>query len=75
MTTTAGPASSAIGNHLARSHPSFDPRTFGHAKLSSLVADQPYFQTRSTNNRMQVSLKRKAATKKSTAKKAAAKKA
>jgi uncharacterized protein (TIGR00288 family) len=70
---------SAIGNHLARSHPSFDPRSFGHAKLSSLVSDQPYLQTQSSNNRMQVSLKRRttarATTKKATTRKTAAKKA
>ena len=58
---------SAIGNHLARSHPSFDPRSFGHAKLSSLASDQPYLQTQSNNNRMQVALKRKAPAKRATA--------
>lgn len=61
---------STIGNHLARTHPSFDPRTFGHTKLSSLIADQPYLQTRSSNNRMEVSLKRKATSKKAATKKA-----
>ncbi len=58
----------ALGSHLARSHPSWDPRTFGHGKLSSLVADQPYLETRSAGNHVEVGLKRKAA------KKAAAKK-
>jgi uncharacterized protein (TIGR00288 family) len=65
---------STIGNHLARSHPSFDPRSYGHAKLSSLVADQPYLQTQSSNNRMQVALKRKAPAKKATARRATARK-
>jgi uncharacterized protein (TIGR00288 family) len=50
----------ALGNHLARSHPSWDPRTFGHSKLSSLVADQPYLETRSAGNHLEVGLKRKA---------------
>lgn len=75
----------AIGNHLARSLPSWDTRTFGHSKLSSLVADQPYLQTRPAGNHLEVGLKQtrqqpreKAAAKKTTArkttKKAAAKK-
>ena len=58
----------AIGNHLARSHPSWDPRTFGHGKLSSLVGDQPYLETRSAGNHVEVTLKarrtRKPATRK-----------
>ena len=73
----------AMGNHLARSHPSWDPRTFGHGKLSSLVADQPYLETRSAGNHLEVTLKRKAAAKPvktatkttKTTRKAAAKKA
>jgi uncharacterized protein (TIGR00288 family) len=71
----------AIGNHLARSLPSWDTRTFGHSKLSSLVADQPYLETRPSGSHLQVALKQpraKAAAKKAparkTAKKAAAKK-
>jgi hypothetical protein len=58
----------SLGNHLTRSHPSWDPRTFGHGKLSSLVADQPYLETRKVGNHLEVGLKRKA-TKKATAKK------
>ena len=50
----------AIGHHLARSHPTWDPREFGHGKLSSLVDEQPYLQTRSTGNHLEVALKRKA---------------
>ena len=70
----------AIGNHLARSHPSWDPRTFGHTKLGSLVNDQPYLETRHEGNHLGVALKqtRKAAqqqpAKKSAAKKSPAKK-
>ncbi|WP_432476732.1 NYN domain-containing protein [Nocardioides sp. GXQ0305] len=59
----------ALGNHLARSHPSWDPRTFGHTKLSALVDDQPYLETRKVGNHLEVGLKRKA-TKKAAAKKA-----
>ena len=50
----------AIGNHLARSHPSWDPRTFGHGKLSSLVGDQPYLETRTVRQPPQVALKARA---------------
>jgi uncharacterized protein (TIGR00288 family) len=69
----------AIGNHLARSHPSWDPRHFGFTKLSSLVNDQPYLETRPGGKHLQVTLKqtrkstRKASAKKSTARKAPAK--
>ena len=35
----------SIGSHLSRTQAGFDPRTFGHAKLSSLVDAQPYLQT------------------------------
>ena len=65
----------AIGNHLARSHPSWDPRTFGHTKLGSLVTDQPYLETRHEGTHLGVALKqtRKAA-KKQPAKKTTAKK-
>jgi uncharacterized protein (TIGR00288 family) len=70
----------AIGNHLARSHPSWDPRTFGHTKLGSLVTDQPYLETRHEGNHLGVALKqtRKAAkkqpAKKTTSTKSVAKK-
>ena len=63
---------STIGNHLARSHPSFDPRSFGHAKLSSLVADQPYLETTGAGNDTRLRLKGKT-TKKTAAKKPAKK--
>ena len=48
---------SDIGNHLARSQASFDPRSFGHGKLSSLVTDQPYFETRKAGRQLEVRLK------------------
>jgi uncharacterized protein (TIGR00288 family) len=67
---------SAIGNHIRRSQPSFDPRAFGHAKLSSLVAAQPYLETRAAGNTTEVRLKqaRKKAAAKTTTKKTSAKK-
>ncbi|HLS45191.1 MAG TPA: OST-HTH/LOTUS domain-containing protein, partial [Ornithinicoccus sp.] len=34
-----------FGSHLRRMNASFDPRTFGHAKLSSLVEAQRYLET------------------------------
>jgi uncharacterized protein (TIGR00288 family) len=60
----------AIGNHLARSYPSFDPRTYGHTKLGSLVSDQPYLETRPAGNHLEVALKqpRKSAKKSTTTK-------
>jgi hypothetical protein len=36
----------ALGSHLNRTDPSFDPRTYGFAKLSDLVKDQPYLETK-----------------------------
>lgn len=37
----------------------FDPRDFGHSKLSTLVADQPYLETRTEGRSMEVSLKQR----------------
>jgi uncharacterized protein (TIGR00288 family) len=37
---------SALGNHLNRTDPSFDSRTYGFAKLGDLVKDQPYLETK-----------------------------
>lgn len=48
---------SAIGNHLSRTHASFDPRNFGHAKLSSLVAAQPYLESLTEGRQILVRLK------------------
>jgi uncharacterized protein (TIGR00288 family) len=46
----------ALGNQLNRTHPSFDARTFGGsaARLSTLVAAQPYLETSGTGNGMRV---------------------
>ncbi len=55
---------SAIGNHLARSQASFDPRSFGHGKLSSLVTDQPYLETQQSGRQLEVRLKARRTTKK-----------
>ena len=46
----------ALGNQLNRTHPSFDARTFGGsaARLSTLVADQPYLETSGSGNGMRV---------------------
>lgn len=36
----------SLGSHLNRTDPSFDPRTYGFAKLSDLVKAQPFLETR-----------------------------
>jgi uncharacterized protein (TIGR00288 family) len=48
---------SQIGNHLTRTHASFDPRNFGHSKLTALVQAQPYLETRGDAKRLEVRLK------------------
>ena len=48
---------SQIGNHLTRTHASFDPRNFGHSKLTALVQAQPYLETRGDAKRVEVRLK------------------
>ncbi|MGH3361150.1 MAG: NYN domain-containing protein [Nocardioides sp.] len=68
---------SAMGSHIQRSQPSFDPRAFGHTKLGELVAAQPYLETQADGRATRVRLKqarKKATAKKSAAKKGAAKK-
>ncbi|GAA2760792.1 NYN domain-containing protein [Actinopolymorpha rutila] len=37
---------SALGNHLNRTDPAFDSRTYGFAKLSELVKAQPFLETK-----------------------------
>ena len=66
----------AIGNHVSRTHSAFDPRMFGFAKLSNLVAEQGYLETTGSGNKIRIRLKgRKAATTTgTTARKAAPKK-
>jgi len=68
----------ALGQHLARSHASFDPRTFGHSKLSALVSDQPYLESKREQNHLILRPKpprARPAAKTAATKKAAAKKA
>ncbi|WP_022911018.1 NYN domain-containing protein [Aestuariimicrobium kwangyangense] len=69
---------SQVGQHLSRAHADFDPRDFGHAKLSSLVDEQPYLDTRTHGSGRQVRLRQRRAAKapaKTTATKAAVAKA
>ena len=46
-----------LGQHLSRAHADFDPRAFGHQKLSSLVEEQSYLETRREASRFQVRLR------------------
>jgi hypothetical protein len=39
-----------IGSHLVKTHPSFDPRLYGHTKLSNLVKAQSYVEVRSPSS-------------------------
>ena len=48
-----------IGQHLSRAHADFDPRAFGHQKLSTLVEEQPYLETRTDGPMIQVRLRTK----------------
>ncbi len=51
---------SEMGQVLRRTHADFDPRTFGHQKLSTLVDEQGYLETRTASNgTQQVRLKQK----------------
>lgn len=66
-----------LGQHLSRAHTDFDPRAFGHQKLSTLVQEQPYLDTRDQGSMIQVRLRSKRSTSTKTSssqKKAAAKK-
>lgn len=49
-----------VGQHLSRAHADFDPRDFGHQKLSTLVDEQPYLETRTEGSQRQVRLKQRA---------------
>ncbi len=46
-----------IGQHLSRTHADFDPRDFGYRKLSDLVEDQSYLQTRTEGRTVEASVK------------------
>ncbi|GAA1934895.1 NYN domain-containing protein [Nocardioides hwasunensis] len=66
----------AVGNHLRRTHPSLDPRTYGHRGLEALLRDQPFLESGGENGRTTVRVKghgnakqQKAPTKKAAAKK------
>lgn len=50
---------SQVGQHLSRAHADFDPREFGHQKLSSLVDEQRYLDTRSVGGGRHVRLRQK----------------
>ena len=61
-----------LGSHLNRTDPSFDPRTYGFAKLSNLVKDQPFLETKNVQNsagrgELWVRLKRRGNPRKATA--------
>lgn len=66
----------ALGNQLIRTHPSFDARNFAGpgARLSTLVAAQPYLETSGAGNQLRVRLKgAKPTARKTPGRKAAAK--
>lgn len=48
---------SALGNYLIRTDPSFDPRTYGFSKLSELVKEQPFVETRTSGGQLRVRVK------------------
>ncbi len=48
-----------VGQHLTRAHADFDPRSFGHQKLSTLVAEQPYLETRTEGSSSHVRLRQR----------------
>lgn len=62
-----------VGQHLSRAHADFDPRDFGHQKLSTLVAEQPYLETRTEGSLSQVRLRSRRTARRGAPKKAAAK--
>ena len=39
----------SLGSHLNRTDPSFDPRTYGFAKLSDLIRSQPFLETKTVS--------------------------
>ena len=58
-------APGTIGKHLSRTHPSLDPRNYGHRGLQGLLAAQPYLENTTEGGALLVRVKGKA---KSTAK-------
>ncbi|MCW2850184.1 MAG: hypothetical protein JWR90_4158 [Marmoricola sp.] len=68
----------SLGSHLNRTDPSFDSRTYGFAKLSDLVKDQPFLETKtleadSGRSQLWVRIKRRGAAKNGAPKDAAPK--
>src|SRR5699024_10298741 len=63
-----------LGQHLSRAHADFDPRAFGHQKLSTLVEEQPYLETRRVASTIQVRIRTRQRTGETTAKRTTAKK-
>jgi uncharacterized LabA/DUF88 family protein len=66
----------SLGSHLNRTDPSFDSRTYGFAKLSDLVKDQKFLETKTVQSdsgqgQLWVRPKRRAATKKAASRKSA----
>ncbi|MBM6546364.1 NYN domain-containing protein [Janibacter sp. YIM B02568] len=55
-----------VGQHLGRAHADFDPRDFGHQKLSSLVAEQSYLETRTAGPLTEVRLRARRSTRRAT---------
>ena len=53
-----------IGSHIAAANPDFDARSYGAAKLSSLIKQISDFETRQQGTHLQVRFKRKRAPKK-----------
>ena len=73
-------APGVIGQHLNRTHPSLDPRNYGHRGLQGLLAAQPYLESTTDGGGLRVRVKGKAhpptkAPAKATAKKQAEKQA
>ena len=65
----------SVGSHLSRAHADFDPRGFGHQRLGTLVAEQPYVETETRGSSMMVRLKQKRSAAKSAARQASPRKA
>ena len=61
---------SALGNYLRSQSASFDPRLYGHPKLSALLQAQPYLTVTGSGSGMQVSVKARTPAKKTAARKA-----
>ena len=47
----------AVGQHLSRTHPSLDPRSYGARGLESLLREQPFLETDTSGNQLTVRVK------------------